>query len=130
MWWPRLKVKFEEIMDAQETQEEDAPLRKDRDILEEILEISRLNFRRRSRSLEIVPQAVSNLIQALIEAVKAIQGETDHQTALNALRGMCEPIQHIARRTRSNEEINPREMALELEELIFEYQSPDDEMPF
>ena len=128
MWWPRLKEQFQEILDAEEGQEEDVPLRKDREILEEILELSRLSSKRVLRIPEIPPQAMSDLVESLIATVNAIQGEIDPKAALNALSDMRKPVDYLLRHTRREAKINPREVAKKLEELSFEYQASDDDL--
>ena len=130
MWWPRLKEKFQEILAAEEGQEEEVPLRKDREVLEEILELSRLNSKRDLRASGVHPQAISDLVESLIEAVNAIRGEIDPKVALDALSDMRKPINYLLRRTESGAKMSPREVARKLEELSFEDQAPDDEVPF
>jgi hypothetical protein len=134
MWWPKLSGQFKSILENQKLPEKSAPLRKDREILEEILELTRLNSKRRMQSLPMVhPRVVADLMSSLTGAVRAIQGQTDPQAALKALSGIRDPLKYLLRRIDNSSDtgINVSEMSSELEALLFEYQASDDEeIPF
>ena len=133
MWWPRLEQKFRDIIDAERMPEEEAPLRKDREIIEEILELSRLTHRSIPRP-PAVPYALSReLVDSLTATVIAIQGNTDSQAALTALSAMRKPIEYLLRRSRPAIDSISGEILSQLEALSFEYQpldEDDDEIPF
>jgi hypothetical protein len=132
MWWPRLEQKFRDILDAEEMPEEKQPLRKDREILEEILELSRLNHRSIARTPMVPSGLVRELSESLITAVNAIQGETNPQDAPTALATMRKPIEFLFTRSRLVSEPMSSEILSGLEALSFEYQrldEDDDEIP-
>jgi hypothetical protein len=78
MWWPKLQVSFESILDDDQVPEEEPPLRTDRELLEEIVELSRLTHKR-SLPDKFSPAAVRDLISALKTAVDAIHGDMTHK---------------------------------------------------
>ncbi len=126
MWWPQLHAKFDGILNAEQLPEEEEPIRSDREILEEILALSRL--RDRPRGSRIPPAAVRDLVEGLKNAVSAIQGDPKPQAALAALSSMCPPIRFLIRSSGSEMD----ELSTVVAELEFEYQPPDDddEIPF
>lgn len=132
MWWPRLKERFDQIMSAAEGSENNAPLRSEREILEEVLELSRLTAHRSARMGGVHPEAVRDLVNVIVEAHNAIQGEIDPQAALSALAKAIKPIKYIAGRSRAIPEKEPDNPIAALSRLDFDYKSPEDEddIPF
>jgi hypothetical protein len=130
MWWPRLYEKFKDILN-EEMKEETTPIRSDREILEEILELSRSNYKR-SMTGGIAFGAVRELTQSLKSAVDAIQGDMGPQTALETLSSMRPVLEYLLRRAHANRPEMSEELAGELSALQFEYQSSDldEEIPF
>lgn len=126
MWWPRLQGKFNDILAADEVPENTTPIRTEREMLEEILELSRLYSRQRVVSSKIHPGAVREMVKFFKEAVDAIQGDTEPQAALTALSSMCPALDYLVLHCAR------REMIDELRALKFEYQASDeeDEIPF
>jgi len=64
MWWPRLQERVASILEAGKTTSGDAQ-RPDREILEEVLELSRLSARRNSREKELPREVLVDLMEAL-----------------------------------------------------------------
>lgn len=123
-------MQFRSILDQHSSPEENAPVRKDREILEEILELTRLASKRSGRSISqhIHPGSVAHLISSLSNAVESIHSE-DPEGALKALSGMQDPIRYLLRRIDLDGD-NRDEMIARLEALEFTYGPPDDEIPF
>jgi hypothetical protein len=96
MWWPQLETKINKIL-AEHDSNDNATGRSERDILEEILELSRLNSRRKHpRDREIPPDALYELLEGLHEfAMIAATG--DAEMLSSALRHIERPIHYIAR---------------------------------
>ena len=130
MWWPRLEDRFKEILDNEQEVNDEEPLRPDREILEEILELSRLSARRVARANRIHPEAIADLISSIKSAYEAIQGVPDPGSALEALSEMRKPISYLADKAGAHAEVDLRMLIKELDELTFEYEDPDDEIPF
>ena len=68
MWWPRLKDGVEKELNTQRVRKE-CPMRSDRDILEEMLELMRSNVDTRSRS-SFNPRSIDTLITAYEDLVE------------------------------------------------------------
>ena len=66
MWWPKLENKINEILKSQ-TSVTDNNVRSDRDLLEEILELSRVNAKRSPRRVDFSRHTLYRLIDALQE---------------------------------------------------------------
>lgn len=95
-WWPDLEAKIREILaDVEEINE---PIRTDRELLEEILQLSR-NALRRSGSPTIAPAAIHDLLEQFIALHDDQQNEVGgYSEVLTMLRKMSKPISHIVRR--------------------------------
>jgi hypothetical protein len=132
MWWPRLEERFNNILSDAEASDDNAPLRSEREILEEVLELSRLTAHRSARMGGVHPEAIRDLVGAIIEAHDAIQGEIDPQAALSALSKARKPIKYIAGRTRATPEKDNENPVAALSRLDFDYKAPDDDddIPF
>lgn len=131
MWWPRLQDTLTKIIETETSNQDQVPLRKDREILEEILELSRLNSKRIAPRAVFPTRLIHDLVVSLKEAVAAIQEETDPQAALRALSGMADPLRFLIHRSRIDE-LNS-DLVKEFESLDFVYQGleeDDDEIPF
>lgn len=94
MWWPRLDDKVQEVLATHDP----GPQRKrrsDRDILEEILELTRLSAERAHTSRRMSPRAMTDLMESLFYLLSvsiAQTGEMDGavvQRAERALRHIC-----------------------------------------
>lgn len=132
MWWPKLEQTFNEILSDAHSCEDNAPLRNDREILEEVLELSRLGARRAARVGVIDPKAIRDLVGAIVDAHDAIQGEVDPRAALGALSRTQKPIEYIAGRAKSLPNDDAEILTSELRRLDFDHKSPeeDDDLPF
>lgn len=130
MWWPRLETSINKIVEeSPPSPDEGTPLRSDREVLEEILELSRIRARP-PRRLAMPPEAVSDLVVSLQAAHDAIQGPADPQAAMAALSKMSAPIDYLVRRIGPTKEFDVQELREALAELSFEYEMSDDEIPF
>jgi len=66
MWWPKLELKVKEILKTHVVNTADN-LRSERDILEEVLELTRINSKRLPRRGELTRSTVSRLLDTLQE---------------------------------------------------------------
>lgn len=66
MWWPKLEAKIINILKA-EVNDKDDKLRSEREILEEVLELTRMNARRAPRRTELSRETVHRLLNAITE---------------------------------------------------------------
>ena len=100
-WWPELESSVSEIMKKHE-QESGEAIRSDRDLLEEVLALSRLaaSFRRPDshRRDSFAPAAVDDLVARFIDVVEYAQLAPFASSILERLELLSRPIRYIARR--------------------------------
>lgn len=131
-WWPDLETKIAEILGEMDESEE--PLRPDRELLEEVLQISRAAARRRGSS-GIRPGALKSLLRHFIELHDdQVAGHGDYQAVLNMLEGMSKAVTHISSRSNMPDE-ELEELIMQLKELSYICDSgneskDEDEIPF
>ncbi|MAD45464.1 MAG: hypothetical protein CMI02_07720 [Oceanospirillaceae bacterium] len=131
-WWPDLEQKITGIIDEIDLPE--GPVRPDRELLEEILQLSRHTSKVSSRP-SIAPAAIQDLLEhyiALHDEQATEQGS--FQETLDSLQKMHKAVNHIASRYKGNSE--------ELDELMSKFRNlpyvvedtssadDDDDMPF
>lgn len=130
-WWPDLEAKINEILS--EVEGSDEPIRSDRDLLEEILLLSRMNTSRSSRP-NITHRAIQDILRNYIELHNEQMTEQgSYQETLDSLKKMHKALSYIADKYRgSSGELD--ELIEQLNNLSYEVlgssQNPDDEMPF
>lgn len=123
-WWPDLKSKIEEILENHESQG-NTPARPEREILEEILALSRLNQQRSQP--KISPEATNVLVASFINTHNAIGSHLPHNLIMDKLHNMNKPILYFAKA------IGDEDLIKELDNLTFKCtspSSPDDDIPF
>ena len=129
-WWPDLEERINQIL--AEVGEPEEPVRSDRELLEEILQLSRVASRSPIRS-GIAPAAIQELLShyiALHEQEVARSGS--HQDSLDHLQRMDKPLAYIVKRYKGTTD--------RLDELIDEFSNltytaaqksvEDDDIPF
>jgi len=127
IWWPQLETKINTIL-TKINQVDKEPIRKERDLLEEILELSRVT----SRNLRKLPMsigwgAIYDLIKRDIDLHNSlVMGEGGYQETLDALQSMEKAIKYIAnlfkgRNTKLDELIE------QLKNLTFKYEKLEDD---
>ncbi len=101
-WWPDLEAKIREIL--ADVEKIDEPIRTDRELLEEILQLSR-NSLKRGGSSTIHPGAINDLLEKFIMLHDDQKNELGgYSEVLNMLREMSKPIDYIARKLASPSE--------------------------
>jgi len=106
MWWPRLEEKIQTELNTKNP-EKSVNVRPDRELLEEILQLSRLRANN-PRTHEISPRAVSDLIGSYAAMAKEASEHSIPLEYLENLREMGAPLSYIARRlqpTRSQRDL-------------------------
>lgn len=125
-WWPELKTKIDKIL-KKLGQDDTEPIRKERDLLEEILGLSRATWRStRKSSPSINPGAIQELLRKYIDLHdNQVAGQGGYQDTLGALQGMMRAIGYLADRFRGrNHELD--ELIEKLKSLTFECQKKED----
>lgn len=97
MWWPKLDEKVRAILEKREQSHNHATKRTDRDILEEILELSRLNSTRLKKpvSRRIHPAVIDHLIDAIENIVDNINEDRSKSVVLESFSGILDPLRQI-----------------------------------
>ena len=107
-WWPDLEENVATILESSEDFKSDEPIRSDRDMLEELLQITRMQHRSmyRARRQPISPGLVKALLDGCI-TLHNQQANTDgdYQETLDYLRKMHEPIEVLLKQTSRTEEL-------------------------
>lgn len=101
-WWPELESQIKEILS--EDLQKDEPVRSERDLLVEILEISRATARRTSRSsATLSPKAIEELITRYIQLHdEQVTNTGSYQDTLDTMKTMDSAIGYIATRYRGH----------------------------
>jgi TIR domain len=97
MWWERLETQINEIIGNHKNNDEPEH-RTERDILEEILELSRLGAMKRSREYEISPNILMDLAESMLELERAAEMEGSKRLYV-ALRRVQKPLEYLFRRS-------------------------------
>lgn len=131
-WWPDLEKKVSEIL--AEVKQLDVPIRSDRELLEEILQLSRSRVTIGPQR-PIIAAAVQDLLENYISLHDEQVSESGgYQDALDSLKLMHKAIKHISSRYKgSSEEMD--KLIERFEKLTYRVpdgagNSDDDDMPF
>ncbi len=87
MWWPKLEAKINELVNSHTVSATDN-IRSDREILEEVLDLARVNSKRLPRRGEFSRQTVLRLVDALLEVQFRLMkiGDRESISLLHELR--------------------------------------------
>jgi hypothetical protein len=127
MWWPKLEQQVKDIV-ANHTNEAEVPASTDRDMLVEILELTRLTSRRAASPASLHPQAARELLAGYVAAHDALQSGKP-KDAMAQLEAMKRALMYVTRRVR------PFAVRPELDKLTkaiddLSFTIEDDEIPF
>lgn len=101
-WWPDLDSKIKEILS--DGDEPKPPLRSERELLEEILQLSRVSSQQKFRP-SINPKALESLLKYYLELHdQQVNKLGDYQETLDSLKKMHKAIKHIVTRYEGLEE--------------------------
>ncbi len=93
MWWPRLEEKVKKIINDH-NEPKDKIIRSERDILEELLEITRMNSSRNQRNNKINENVLYDLLE-IIEELKYISINEDNEIFKNAINRLSKPFKFL-----------------------------------
>ena len=93
MWWPRLEEQVTEILKTHGKGVK-ADRRSDRDILEEVLQLSRINSERAHRPSRVSPRAMMELVENLSE-LAFITAREHGDMGLTIMERIDRPIRHM-----------------------------------
>lgn len=101
MWWPKLKTDIDKVIAETNGKEKKIEVRSERDILEEILDLTRavsLTRDRQRRHLTIHPDAIQDFVRAYYNLAKETEVYAGHLSILSitdAIRKFDRPIKYL-----------------------------------
>lgn len=140
-WWPDLLRDINAIISEYKSEDQDKPIRSDRDIIEEILTISRSINQKDSR-INIATSAVEDLVMNYLKICRMQENKQgDYQDSLDVLKDMLKQINYFCVKTKSlSKEITQlhhevsslvfRVLEDEDEDVDVRIQNDDDDIPF
>lgn len=93
MWWPKLEEKVNSIL-ADHNNDPPAAERSERDMLEEILELSRLGTRDRGKYRDFDPEIIEELFRGIEQFIRSLAH--DKAPSTKGLRRLQRPLMHLA----------------------------------
>jgi len=94
MWWPKLEEKVKNILSSNVEQEKE-DRRSERDMLEEVLELTRMNAARLTRSPRISERAIMELVEILDEIMMIMRHFRNDEKSYYLLKKLDRPLRHI-----------------------------------
>lgn len=101
MWWPKLNEEVQKILKKHEDVGGTHPTRDDREILDEILELSRLTARtsRASSHKRIAHGSIEDIIDTWSQVIVAIDEKESTNDILELTRDFTKPVQYLIGKT-------------------------------
>jgi hypothetical protein len=97
MWWPKLEEQVQKVLEGRDQSAGEAR-RSDRDLLEEVVALTRRLSTERERRVDFDHPAWDDLFMGIIELVRVVRTHPPDQGTLNAIRRLMRPMEFIARR--------------------------------
>lgn len=97
MWWGKLEIQINEILSTHNGAEQPEH-RSERDILEEILELTRLGARGKSTRYDLPPDVLMDLAEGLVELERIADSQGSKKVYM-AVRRMQKPLEYLLRRS-------------------------------
>jgi hypothetical protein len=120
MWWPRLDTQIQDILKVDNAPEGEAR-RSDRELLEEVLGLTRRLSADRERRMEFDHPVWEDLFSGLFELLRVVRSHTPDENTLKAIRRLMRPIEYVIHREMrfSRRPLrHVRQLMLEFEELL------------
>lgn len=119
MWWPKLEADVAGALSDRE--EADGEVRRsDRDMLEEVLALTRRIYRDRERRMDLDHPAWDDLFGRIVELVRVVRSRNFDDETVSAIRNLAGPLEYLVhrelklgRRPRS-----ARRLMMELDDLV------------
>jgi hypothetical protein len=100
-WWPDLEERITTIMKEENGGEDTTPVRSEREVIEEILEVSRLTLNRVGRTSSLPSEAIIDLLQGFIDLHDLEASESGgYQDALDQMKRISKSLRYIVTRSR------------------------------
>ncbi|MBN1270586.1 MAG: toll/interleukin-1 receptor domain-containing protein [Kiritimatiellae bacterium] len=94
MWWPKLEAKVQEILGSHDRHGE-GERRSERDMLEEVLELTRMNASRQSRPPRVNERAIIELVETLDEMMFMAGRRGPDDLSYHLMRRLDRPLRQI-----------------------------------
>ena len=130
-WWPDLETKIDQILG--EAGEPDEPIRSDRELLEEILQLSRRMTLRPAMRQKLPPAVLRDLLSSYIALHDSqVAKHGDYQATLDYLKHMHRPVAYFSRRYRGTDKQLDEWLGKfrDLSYSVPEQDEEDDDLPF
>ena len=130
-WWPDLETKIDQILG--ESGEPNEPIRSDRELLEEILQLSRRMTLRSATRKRLPPAALRDLLSSYIALHDSqVEMDGDYQATLDYLKNMRRPVAYLARGYRGTDKQLDKWLRKfsDLSYSVPEQDEEDDDLPF
>jgi hypothetical protein len=95
MWWPGLKEQVEKVLEGGDEADDEAR-RPDRDLLEEVLALTRRLSSDRERIPELDHPVWDDLFRSVIELARVVKAKTPDEESLKAIKRLAKPIEYLA----------------------------------
>lgn len=121
MWWPRLEERVEEVLKVDKAADDEAR-RSDRELLEEVLGLTRRLSTDRERRMEFEHPVWDDLLSGLFDLLKVVRTRVPDEETLKAVRRLMRPLEYLMHKEmrfggrRSFRHV--RQMMLEFDELL------------
>lgn len=94
MWWPRLDSKVNEILGSH-NQHGEGNRRSERDMLEEVLELTRMNVSRQNQTPRVSERAIMELVETLDEMMFTMGRHGPDHMSYDLMRRLDRPLRHL-----------------------------------
>jgi hypothetical protein len=117
MWWPKLEEQIGNAL-VDEDEDEIQVRRSERDLLEEVLALTRRLTTDRERGLELDHPVWIELISSISNLVRAAKLRSSDEEARKAIFRILDPLEYIFRQGVKGRTPRSRKLMMELEELV------------
>lgn len=95
MWWPKLEIQVSEIIKTHHENGSKAKKRSDRDILEELLELTRMTAARPVRSARVSPRLVNEILES-VEELFIVASKDSPEVASHIFHRLDKSLRHLS----------------------------------
>jgi hypothetical protein len=121
MWWPKLEEQVRKELEGGDESEDEAR-RSERDLLEEVLALTRRLASDRERRLELDHPVWDDLLMGMVELARITRARTPDEETTKAIRRLMAPLEFIAHREMRGGPRRPglhaRHIMMELQDLL------------
>ena len=97
MWWPGLEEQVKKVLEGSDETDDEAR-RPDRDLLEEVLALTRRLASDRERRPDFDHPVWDDLFRSIIDLARVVRARTPDEDTVKAIRGLMNPLEFLAHR--------------------------------